>query len=113
MARKTAGVSSASVQNFVIDAGAVYVNLGEVDERLLGATRGGNSFEIEQDVKLVEIDGVKGASMGARRVIESNAELWPILLEVTTENIIISHCGSRRNGLHRRKHNTRTNGAKP
>ena len=75
MARKTAGVSSASVQNFVIDAGAVYVNLGEVDERLLGATRGGNSFEIEQDVKLVEIDGVKGASMGARRVIESNARI--------------------------------------
>jgi hypothetical protein len=94
MARKSAGVSSASVQNFVIDAGAVYVNLGEPEERLLGATRGGNSFEIEHDIKLVEIDGVRGASMGARRVVESNARIVANLLEITTENILLAIAGA-------------------
>jgi hypothetical protein len=94
MARKSAGVSSASVQNFVIDAGACYVNLGELDERLLGATRGGNSFEIEQDIKLIEIDGVRGASMGARRVVESNARIVANLLEITTANLLLAIAGS-------------------
>jgi hypothetical protein len=94
MARKAAGVSSASVQNFVIDAGAVYVNLGEAEERLLGATRGGSSFEIEQDIKLIEIDGVRGASMGARRVIESNARIVANLLEITTANLLLAIAGS-------------------
>ena len=94
MARKAAGVSSASVQNFVIDAGAVYVNLGEPEERLLGATRGGNSFEIEQDIKLIEIDGVRGASMGARRVVESNARIVANLLEITTENLLLAIAGA-------------------
>lgn len=94
MARKSAGVSSASVQNFVIDAGAVYVNLGEPEERLLGATRGGNSFEIEHDIKLVEIDGVRGASMGARRVVESNARIVANLLEITTENLLLAIAGA-------------------
>lgn len=94
MARKSAGVSSASVQNFIIDAGAVYVNLGEPEERLLGATRGGSSFEIEQDIKLIEIDGVRGASMGARRVIESNARIVANLLEITTANLLLAIAGS-------------------
>lgn len=94
MARKSAGVSSASVQNFVIDAGACYVNLGELDERLLGATRGGNSFEIEQDIKLIEIDGVRGASMGARRVVESNARIVANLLEITTANLLLAIAGA-------------------
>ena len=94
MARKSAGVSSASVQNFVIDAGAVYVNLGEPEERLLGATRGGNSFEIEHDIKLVEIDGVRGPSMGARRVVESNARIVANLLEITTENLLLAIAGA-------------------
>jgi hypothetical protein len=94
MARSASGVSSQSVERFVIDAGAVYINLGEIDERLLGATRGGNSFEVEQDIKLVEIDGVRGASMGARRVIESNARIICNLLELSTENILLAIAGA-------------------
>jgi GH25 family lysozyme M1 (1,4-beta-N-acetylmuramidase) len=94
MARSASGVSSQSVERFVIDAGAVYVNLGEVDERLLGATRGGNSFEVEQDIKLIEIDGVRGASKGARRVIESNARIVCNLLELSTQNIMLAIAGA-------------------
>ena len=90
MARKTNGLTKETVDRFVIDAGAVYLNVGEVDERLLGATRGGNEFTIDQDIKLIEIDGVKGATMGARRIVESNATLKVNLLELTSENIIVT-----------------------
>ena len=94
MARPTSGLTSQAVERFVIDSGAVYINLDETDERLLGATRGGSSFEIEQEIKLVEIDGVRGASMGARRVVESNARIVANLMEFTTENVMLALAGS-------------------
>ena len=94
MARKTNGLTKETVDRFVIDAGAVYLNVGEVDERLLGATRGGNEFTIDQDIKLIEIDGVKGATMGARRIVESNATLKVNLLELTSENIMLAIAGA-------------------
>ena len=94
MARKTNGLTKETVDRFVIDAGAVYLNVGEVDERLLGATRGGNEFTIDQDIKLIEIDGVKGATMGARRTVESNATLKVNLLELTSENIMLAIAGA-------------------
>ncbi len=94
VAKKTSGLTTDSVKRFVIDAGAVYVNLFEVDERLLGATRGGSTFTIEQEVKLVEIDSVRGATKGARRVVESNARLTTNLLEVTTSNLLLAIAGS-------------------
>jgi hypothetical protein len=94
MARNTNGLTKETVDRFVIDAGAVYLNLGEAEERLLGATRGGNEFTIDQDIKLIEIDGVKGATMGARRIVESNATLKVNLLELTTENIMLAIAGA-------------------
>lgn len=94
MARNTNGLTKETVDRFVIDAGAVYLNLGEPEERLLGATRGGNEFTIDQDIKLIEIDGVKGATMGARRIVESNATLKVNLLELTTENIMLAIAGA-------------------
>jgi len=94
MARKSNGLTKETVDRFVIDAGAVYLNVGEVDERLLGATRGGNEFTIDQDIKLIEIDGVKGATMGARRIVESNATLKVNLLELTSENIMLAIAGA-------------------
>ena len=93
-ARKTNALTKETVERFVIDAGAIYLNLGEVDERLLGATRGGNTFTIEQDIKLIEIDGVRGATRGARRVIESNARIVANLLELTSENIMLAIAGA-------------------
>ncbi|GAH66384.1 unnamed protein product, partial [marine sediment metagenome] len=38
------GITGSTPENIFIDAGAVYFNYGLSDERLLGATRGGNEF---------------------------------------------------------------------
>lgn len=91
---KTSGLTSTSVQNFLVDAGAVYINFGETDERVLGATRGGNTFAIEQDIRLIEIDGIKGATKGARRVIESNARITAHLMELSSANLMMALPGS-------------------
>jgi hypothetical protein len=88
--RPTTGLTATSVQSFLVDSGAVYLNFGETDERVLGATRGGNVFTVEQDIRLVEIDGIKGATKGARRVIESNARITARLMELTSANLLIA-----------------------
>ena len=51
------GVTKETVKNLFVDAGAIYINFGENDERLLGATREGNNFKIEQEVREMEFDG--------------------------------------------------------
>lgn len=95
MTHAVTGLTTTTTQNFVVDAGAVYLNLGGgVNERLLGATRGGNTFSIEQDVKVIDIDGTRGNTKGARRIITSNAGLKVGLLEMTTQNLLLAIAGS-------------------
>lgn len=90
------GITTETVHRFLVDAGAVYVNLGEPDERLLGATRGGNAFVVEQDVREIPIDGAKGPVKGARRVIEVRARITANLIEMTAENFRLALAGADR-----------------
>lgn len=86
MPRET-GITTETVKRFIVDAGAVYFNYGvQGSERKAGATRGGNSFVVEQDVKETEMDGAKGPVKGARRVIESRARITTNLIEMTADN---------------------------
>lgn len=83
---QTHGITSETVKNMLFDAGAVYANYGELDERLIGATSGGNSFTVERDVKVIEVDGTRGKTKGFRRIIEENASLTINLLEMSADN---------------------------
>jgi hypothetical protein len=65
------GVSCSTTQHLIIDSGAVYVNYGELNERKLGATRGGNTFTIETEMRTMEFDGVRGQLIGAHRNLGS------------------------------------------
>ena len=95
MAKKVHGITTDTVKRFVIDSGAIYINYGVAGtERLLGATRGGNTFTIEQDIKVIEIDGTKGKMKGARRIVESNATITANILELTTANLMTAIAGS-------------------
>ena len=87
-------VSANTVKRMIIDAGAVYANYGETEERVLGATREGATFTIEQDVREIPIDGVRGPLKGARRIIEENARITVNLLEMTAENFAMALIGS-------------------
>lgn len=67
MARKH-GITANTYKYFAIDQGAVYVNYGEAGQALLGATRGGNTFTVEQDMRNMEVDGAKGEVKGGKRI---------------------------------------------
>jgi hypothetical protein len=95
LSRKTHGITTETTKRFAIDSGAVFLNLGEATgERLLGATRGGNTFTVEQEIKIIEVDGSKGPLKGARRIIESTAKIKANLLELTTANIMLAIAGA-------------------
>lgn len=93
MARQT-GITATSPQRFLIDAGKLYANYGEVDEIELGATRGGNVFSIESDQKDMVMDGSLGRVKGATRIVTVNAMLTVNLLELTPEFLQLAFPGS-------------------
>lgn len=94
MTRKT-GITKETLHRFILDAGAVFINYGLPDQRLLGATRGGNTFSVEQEVKETEIDGAFGPVAGTRRVITVTPSLTVNLLEFTKENFEIALAGAK------------------
>ena len=88
------GVTTETSKRMVLDAGVVYINYGETDERILGATRAGSEFTVEQDIREIEVDGNRGPTKGFRRVVEEHVRLNVNLLEMTAENIEIALAGS-------------------
>ena len=96
------GITTETVKRLFVDAGAVYLNYDETDERLLGATRGGNTFTIEQEVREIEVDGARGPVKGLRRVTSVRAQIVANLLEMTTENLKAALAGAtvEENGTH-------------
>jgi len=88
------GVTTETVKSMIIDAGAVFADYGETNERILGATREGASFLIEQEVREIPIDGVRGPLKGGRRVISEHARITANLLEMTPDNLSLALLGS-------------------
>jgi hypothetical protein len=88
------GVTDWTTKRFVIDSGAVYKNYGETDQVLLGATRGGNTFTIEQEIRDMPVDGAKGPMMGARRIIKVTAKLTANFVEISPDILQLALPGS-------------------
>src|SRR5690554_4213736 len=91
---KRHGITEKTVENILIDAGAVYLNFNEEDERILGATREGNGFSIEQELRHLELDGARGPIRGGTRIINTIVTLTANLYELTVENIQAALAGS-------------------
>lgn len=88
------GISSSTPDRIIIDAGAVYLNYGLATQRLLGATRGGNEFNLNRVSKNIEADGLKGAVKGMKRITEVNPQITANLLELSVENLIAAIGGA-------------------
>lgn len=89
MAKKH-GVTANTFTRFIIDAGAVYKNYGEAGETLLGATRGGNSFKIEVEERLMEVDGAIGPVKGGKRIVNSVATITANFVEVSKALLLLA-----------------------
>lgn len=86
-ATNTIGYTSATPDNLLIDAGAIYKNYGLAGEALLGATSGGNEFDVKVVTRDVKVDGLKGTVKGLTRIVSTAVTLKVNMLEVTTETI--------------------------
>jgi len=88
-------VTKETLQSLILDAGVVYLNYGDTtNERILGATEGGNTFTVEREIREIPFDGMKGKTKGARRIIREDAKLTVNLKELTAENIATALAGA-------------------
>jgi hypothetical protein len=90
------GVSSSSPDRLLLDAGVVYVGYTSVGSpgTLLGATMGGNIYEVLRTIKDIRPDGSKGPVKGFRRIEDVAATLTVNLIEVTEANLLMALAGS-------------------
>lgn len=82
------------IEKIVIDAGVVYVNYGLPTERLLAPCRGSNTFNVEAEIREVEVNQVKGKTKGLRRKISENATLEVNVMDLSLENLKLALPGS-------------------
>jgi hypothetical protein len=87
-------VTTAQIENIVIDTGVVYLDYGLAGERILAPTRGGNTFVVEQDVRVIERDGALGKEKGLRRVIKEDAMLTVRCMDLSIANLKMALAGS-------------------
>lgn len=92
--KKINGISADTYDRLAYDSGAVYVNYGEAGERLIGATRGGNTFVIETEYREMTVDGAPGPVKGAQRILREIPKLTVNLIELTKANMQLNLPGS-------------------
>jgi hypothetical protein len=90
------GVSTSTADRLLKEAGVVYLDFYNATEpgTLLGATQGGNTFEINRTLRDIRPDGAKGPVKGFRRLEEVVATLKVNLLEITAENLRMALAGA-------------------
>lgn len=91
------GITEYTYKRMLIDAGVVYLNYGESGEVKLGATRGGNTFTVETEMREMPVDGAHGPVIGSKRItmvvpkITANfVEIYPQILTLALPGSSIS-----------------------
>jgi hypothetical protein len=87
-------LTTQQIENILLDVGVVYLNYGVAGERVLAPTRGGGSFVVEQDVRIIERDGALGKEKGLRRVVTENAALTVNVMDMSIANLKAALAGS-------------------
>jgi len=90
------GITADTYKKFIIDSGAVYMGFTGFASlgTLLGATRGGSSLVIEQEIKDMEVDGARGPVIGSRRITMVKATLTVNFIEHTLDGLKRAIAGS-------------------
>lgn len=80
-------LTTQQIEDVQIDYGIVYINFGEVGERLLGPARGGGTFKATRTLRDIEYDGAKGKSMGMQVIDDINASLAIVSLNTSMDEL--------------------------
>lgn len=76
-----------SSNDIMLGEGIVYKNYGEAGEAVIGATRGGSKFEIDNSIKSAAYDGAYGNTKGLRRYERCAVKLTVNFLKLTYTNL--------------------------
>lgn len=94
---KVSGISVSTANRLVLDAGALYYNYGLGTQRLIGATRGGSTFTLEQTNRHMAVDGAPGDVAGFDRIQYVIPKLSINLVEHSTANLLMCLAGAVNN----------------
>ena len=83
-------ITQEQLENVQIDYGMLYSNYGEADSKMLGPTRGGGEFKATADMRSIEFDGQKGATMGTDVVEAINAILSVVTLDTSMASLALA-----------------------
>ncbi len=75
------------LENIQIDYATIYANYGESNQRLLGPTKGGGSFEATAEIRDIEFDGSRGKTKGMQYIDSIEAVLKVVSLAITDEDL--------------------------
>lgn len=85
---QTTGFNEKTMEHLLLDAGSLYKNLTLPTQGLIGATSGGNEFQVKQKISAIKIDGIKAANVkGMERVDSVETSLKCNFIEATPEII--------------------------
>lgn len=70
-----------------LGAGAIYFNFGEIDETVIGATKGGSEFTDNAEFRMREADGDYGPVKGAIDLIKMTPQLTVNALKIDKVNL--------------------------
>jgi hypothetical protein len=90
------GVTKETPKRFVIDSGAVYKDYGLAGETLLGATRDGNTFTLNQEIRNMPVDGARGKVKGHDRPINVEPVIVANFVEMTADQFVRAIVGANR-----------------
>lgn len=88
------GITTNTYKKFAIDAGAAYKDYKLAGEALLGATRGGTTFTVEQEMRDMPVDGAKGLVKGGERIIRVRPVITINFVELSAEIMSMGLPGS-------------------
>ena len=78
-------ITQEQIEAIQIDYGIVYLNYGEVGEKLLGPARGGGEFSVQASYRDIEFDGAKGKTKGMKVIEDLNAMLGVTLIDTSID----------------------------
>ena len=78
------------IEAIQIDYGIVYLNYGEVGEKLLGPARGGGEFSVTASYRDIEFDGSKGKNKGMKVLDDLNAMLGITIIDTSIDVLALA-----------------------
>jgi hypothetical protein len=92
---KLTGVTPETYRRLLYDQGIVYLNYGLAGQKILGATRGGNTCTIEPNIRKMPVDGVSDYDVkGDKRIIGGSFKLTLNLIEISTDGLLANLPGA-------------------